>query len=895
MSVESGSAPLQVEFAVDSPGPVTSWEWEFGDGQTSTDQSPIHNYTAAGDHTVRLSVTGPGGTDESVFPDMIHVLPGPAATLGVQPLTATLRVKGSTQFEAVVLDAFGNKTNDPVVWTVERSTASIDATGVFTVDPTAASIDSTGAFTAGTLAGVFPETVKASLESRPEALQGLATVVVEPGPLFDALLDPTKLVMDIKEHRSLAVKATDRYGNEVPGATLSWKSVGEVGKFDSAGVLVAGQEAGTFPDSIEVQVVAAGLPIKRTADLTIRPDPLAKITVEPSVVSLGTGTMQRFTAVGLDKYGNQIPDLDFLWESSGVDLKKVDAVVAEITVGGEGDVYEITAPASSRGSEQTGRALAGVGPVRIPSGTVSLPQRGHQAVLLENGNLLIVGDGGPLLYTPSTRATSVVAGSRCSAFWETLAVRMADGRVLLVTGRYGRQTLHSCAEIYDPVTNMLSPTDAPAENHSRGTATLLNDGRILLIGGYRLSQEGNLQRHDQAELFVPVAGTFEITGSLNVPRTKHSATLLPDGKVLVAGGHTNSDRPNVIWYVSDVEIYDPVTGTFDAAGETTSLHDSANTVLLDDGTVLVVGGIYNKGAELFDPLTKKFEPVGTASRCRRDFTATVLANGNVLLAGGEAWSKDVCGSSGDDPLRPTPLMELFDPETRTFGLTAELGNARVGHTATPLPGGAVLILGGIGTSGDLESAELYFPLVETVNVDVNLAPNTSFEEGDNSPAGWVSQQRGTDASFELDAGVAHGGKQSIKIMASRAGTAGFPGWQMEEAIPIDTDGVYEFSAYYYVTDVGLSPWIEIGLFDVSGTHMGGLSTGTSSLLPSPNQWFRAGLTLDPARFGDVFPREIAAAKLGLRLSLNYEFVGLTEGTVTTINYDDVIFGIRSSD
>ena len=109
-------------------------KWGFGDGSTSTDQTPTHRYTIAGSYTVRLEVSGPGGTDTRVMADLITVEPGPPVSLEVSPSTATLTVQEVDQFTAVARDEFGNVVPREVPWAIAGAGGSISTAGRFIAD-----------------------------------------------------------------------------------------------------------------------------------------------------------------------------------------------------------------------------------------------------------------------------------------------------------------------------------------------------------------------------------------------------------------------------------------------------------------------------------------------------------------------------------------------------------------------------------------------------------------------------------------------------------------------------------------------------------------------------------------------------------------------------------------
>jgi predicted amidohydrolase YtcJ len=182
---------------------------------------------------------------------------------------------------------------------------------------------------------------------------------------------------------------------------------------------------------------------------------------------------------------------------------------------------------------------------------------------------------------------------------------------------------------------------AARDNH---TATLLSDGRVLIAGG-----EDDSSHLASAELYDPKAGTFSPTGSMTAARDSHTATLLSDGRVLIAGGDAGlAGIPGAETLVS-AELYDPATGTFSATGSMAAARHSHTATLLSDGRILIVGGadpdhgVYVASAELYDPASGKFSPTGSMAAARTG-TATLLSDGRVLIAGGYDGSADLASA-----------------------------------------------------------------------------------------------------------------------------------------------------------------------------------------------------------------------------------------------------------
>ncbi len=220
------------------------------------------------------------------------------------------------------------------------------------------------------------------------------------------------------------------------------------------------------------------------------------------------------------------------------------------------------------------------------------------------------------------------------------------------------------------------------------TATLLSDGRVLVVGGEG-SGGGYLA---SAELYNPATGLWTATGSLHTGRSAHTATLLADGRVLVAGGYASG-------YLTSAEVYDPATGQWTVTGSMGQGRARFAAVRLADGRVLAVGGEgpdYLSSAELYDPATGQWTPTGSLNTARLGHTATALPGGQVLAAGGK-------GSGWTD----LASAELYDPATGQWTATADLGTARWAHTATALPDGRVLVAGGESANQRTGSAELF--------------------------------------------------------------------------------------------------------------------------------------------------------------------------------------------
>jgi hypothetical protein len=270
------------------------------------------------------------------------------------------------------------------------------------------------------------------------------------------------------------------------------------------------------------------------------------------------------------------------------------------------------------------------------------------------------------------------------------AALLDDGRVLVVGGYHrelGMEAGGPRAELYDPTTGTFTATGPPAANNSQGASARLTDGQVLFV-----SAGGSA-----AELYDPAAGVFTavpgpfvpVLEAINGPRAgERSATpvVLADGRVLLVGA-------------TAAAMFDPDTGELGPTAPMAEVRNGAATAtLLDNGRVLVAGGVVAgaPSAEVYDPATGRFEPVSDTTAALGYATATRLDDGRVLLVGGELAEAAV----------------VFDPSTGSFTPTGSMTTARSGHAAALLPDGRVLVIGGSDSSGDrtvARTAELYDP------------------------------------------------------------------------------------------------------------------------------------------------------------------------------------------
>ena len=307
------------------------------------------------------------------------------------------------------------------------------------------------------------------------------------------------------------------------------------------------------------------------------------------------------------------------------------------------------------------------------------------------------------------------AGALSTARYGQLGVLLQGGRVLVVGVSSEGGSLAGNVDIYDPAVGWSLGPKLPSER-SGAVAAPLPGGRALLVGGSPFFQGDSLPPGPlkTALIYSPTTRTWAKAPNMSIARTDATATALPDGRVLIAGGYdrrvtTSTTVPYPVIHILPLatsQFFNPTSSTWTTGPTLAYGRFGHSAIALKGGRVLVVGGADRQdperllnSAEMYDPATKKWLGAGTIGAPRTQFTLTALTDGRVLLAGGLA-------ADGSTVLRSTLL---YNPANGVWSPGPDLASARTGHAAAVLSDGRVLVTGGADLVGRLASSELLDP------------------------------------------------------------------------------------------------------------------------------------------------------------------------------------------
>jgi len=523
----------------------------------------------------------------------------------------------------------------------------------------------------GLAAGLFQGT--ATIQANFGSVSASTTLSVAAPALVSIAVTPATATIGLGSSQQYQATGTYSDGSTQNVTTLlTWTSgTPAVASVTSTGL------ATTFSQGTAILTVGFES-ISASVTLTVGPPNLVSITVAPNAASLPTGATQQLSATGTyTDRSTQNLTASSTWVSSNPNVIGVSSSGLATAVAA-GDA---TITATSGSTNGTAALVVTTGNIQANLNTSRYQQ---SATILNNGQILVAG------------------GVNCPTS--------------------GSCTYLSSAELYNPATSAFTYTGGPMATARSAPAVQLNSGKVLTAGGYTCDSSGNCSSLISAETYDPVAGTFSTAGTMIVPRSGHTMTVLSDGTVLIAGGE-NCTSSTSCSALSSAEIYDPNAGTFTATDNFMSAaRFGATAVLLNSGSVLIVGGFDGTNlpaaAEIYNPASSHFTWTGPSlSVPRFDASATLLNNGRVLVAGGSTCNLPGC---------PTNAAEIYDPVANTFALVSGGMNVpRFNHSATLTTNGQVVIAGGFSSCGSSctseASTEFFDPVAGTFTSGQSVA------------------------------------------------------------------------------------------------------------------------------------------------------------------------------
>lgn len=595
-------------------------------------------------------------------------------------------------------------------------------------------------------------------------ISGSTTVTVPAPTLVSITVGPQSLSMPSGTTQQLTAIGTYSDGSTQDlTSTATWTS-----SSSSVTVSSAGLAAAALLGNSTIQ--ASSGPLTGSTTITVVPPALVSLALTPTTATIAFGASQQYQLIGTFTDGSS----QNLTRSVG--WFAVPSTTASVTNGGlalglaQGNALitaatgtlAATATLTVQAPVTTSPTLVSVsvtpGPASIPIGssqqfvatgfysdsstqdltssatwmsssnTVASLSNNGLAAGVAAGSSIITASSGSISGTTTLSVQSTTVALNTSRYQHS-ATLLNDGTVLLAGGvscpSAGSCSYLSSAEIYHPNSGTIT-TAANLATARSAPAILLGTGKVLVAGGYACDSNGNCTSLQSAEIYDPASGTFGSAGNMTVARSGHTLTLLNNGTVLIAAGETCSSATSCT-ALNTAEIYDPIAGTFTATGSLNAARFSASASVLVSGKVLIAGGFdgtnYPAVAELFDPVAGTFSTTGSLNTPRQSATATLLDNGIVLIAG---------GSTCNSPLCPTATTEEYNPNGYFSYTTYPTGNmtvARIDQTATLLTNGQVLLAGGYDSCASSciadSTTEIFSPYGGSFATSQNLSTGRS--------------------------------------------------------------------------------------------------------------------------------------------------------------------------
>lgn len=386
-STEGGNVPLEVTFDASENSSSATFLWEFGDGQTSSDRQPTHTYEDAGEFTVRLTVIR--GDSEVTSSQVVRMFPGQAGWVDVDPAAISLESGETVQLTASAFDFLGNPVpNANIEWNV---------------NPDAGQLNEDGVFTAGPNIGEFPDAVTASFERQDVTGEGNLAATIIFGELESVLIQPPEIDLRVNERIDLKVIARDKQGHVFPETDVEWFPLRTFDSVQPGGEFVAGSAPTEEPqDLIRVLVTAGGDTKVATVSGTVSPGILDRVAVLASPPIVAVGSPASLSAVGFDRFGNQL-ELDSV--SWGLVSDEYGEITSEGVYTPSGDAPSVSGPIISvEGGVDNITQVAEVSMRVLPGPAVAME-------INQDGDSIAVGAGNPFTVTITDEWGNEITGA----------------------------------------------------------------------------------------------------------------------------------------------------------------------------------------------------------------------------------------------------------------------------------------------------------------------------------------------------------------------------------------------------------------------------------------------------------------------------------------------------